>query len=76
VLTLVAPALANLSSPAAVPTNAPAVVVVQPGDTLWSIARRIAPDRDARLVVADLRRLNALPSADLEVGQRLQVRAG
>jgi hypothetical protein len=26
-------------------------VVVQPGDTLWSIAARVAPDRDPRAVV-------------------------
>ncbi|GIU90011.1 MAG: hypothetical protein KatS3mg010_1110 [Acidimicrobiia bacterium] len=26
-------------------------VVVEPGDTLWSIARRVAPDRDPREVV-------------------------
>jgi LysM domain len=51
----------------------PAAVVVQPGDTLWSIARRVAPDRDTRQVVDDLRRLNALPGTDLEVGQRLLV---
>jgi LysM repeat protein len=76
VLTVVAPAVAHLGAPAAVPADAPAVVIVQPGDTLWSIARRIAPDRDARVVVADLRRLNSLPTAELEVGQRLQVRGG
>ncbi|HVQ95168.1 MAG TPA: LysM peptidoglycan-binding domain-containing protein [Mycobacteriales bacterium] len=75
-LTVVAPAVAHLRSPTAVPASAPAVVVVQPGDTLWSIARRVAPDRDTRLVVADLRRLNSLSSADLEVGQRLTIRAG
>jgi hypothetical protein len=76
VVAVVAPAVAHLRSAATVPASAPAVVVVQPGDTLWSIAHRVAPDRDARLVVADLRRLNALASADLEVGQRLTIRAG
>ena len=29
--------------------------VVQPGDTLWSIAERIAPDEDPRSVVDELR---------------------
>jgi LysM repeat protein len=76
VLMALGPTVAHLGPAAAVPANAPAVVVVQPGDTLWSIARRVAPDRDARLVVADLRRLNSLPTADLEVGQRLQVGRG
>jgi nucleoid-associated protein YgaU len=60
--------------PAPPPSSAaPAAVVVQPGDTLWSIARRVAPDRDTRQVVDDLRRLNELSSTDLDVGQRLLV---
>ena len=43
--------------------------VVQPGDTLWSIASEIAPDRDPRAVVDALREANGGP--DLEVGDRL-----
>src|SRR5262245_45555108 len=43
--------------------------VVQPGDTLWSIATEIAPDRDPRAVVDALREANGGP--DLEVGDRL-----
>lgn len=43
--------------------------VVQPGDTLWSIAAEIAPDRDPRAVVDALREANGGP--DLEVGDRL-----
>jgi len=74
IITFVAPAVAHLRSAPAVPASAPAVVVVQPGDTLWSIAHRVAPDRDTRRVVADLRRLNALPTADVHPGQRLQIR--
>jgi hypothetical protein len=39
--------------PLATPERLPHVqtVVVQPGDSLWSIARHIAPDRDPREVV-------------------------
>jgi hypothetical protein len=48
--------------------------VVQPGDTLWSIARTIAPDRDPRPVVDALRTANGGP--DLEVGDRLTIDAG
>jgi LysM domain len=48
--------------------------VVQPGDTLWSIARTIAPDRDPRPVVDALRRANGGPN--LEVGERLTLDAG
>jgi nucleoid-associated protein YgaU len=74
IITFAAPALAHVRSTPAVPTSAPAVVVVQPGDTLWSIARRVAPDRDTRQVVAALRRINALPTADVQPGQRLTIR--
>jgi hypothetical protein len=68
-------AAARLGRPVpALPSSAPAVVVVQPGDTLWAIARRVAPERDPRDVVAELRQLNALPSADVRTGQRLRLR--
>ncbi|HEX6236135.1 MAG TPA: LysM domain-containing protein [Acidimicrobiales bacterium] len=43
--------------------------VVQPGDTLWTIARRIAPDSDPRPVVDALRSANG--GAELGVGQEL-----
>lgn len=43
--------------------------VVQPGDTLWSIANEIAPDDDPRIVVDALRESNGGP--ELEVGTRL-----
>jgi LysM repeat protein len=56
------------------PSSAPAVVVVQPGETLWTIARRVAPSRDPREIVTELRRLNALPSADVRAGQQLRLR--
>lgn len=45
------------------------VHVVQPGDTLWSIARDLAPDADVRITVDQLVRLNG--GAPLQVGQRL-----
>ena len=47
------------------------VYVVQPGDTLWSIAERVAPDTDPRPVVAELRERNG--DSELEVGDRLDV---
>jgi hypothetical protein len=48
--------------------------VVQPGDTLWSIATQIAPDDDPRAVVDALRAANGGP--DLEVGARLTLDLG
>ena len=51
-------------------------VVVRPGDTLWSIAARAEPDADPRLVVQQISDINALPSAEIAVGQRLWVPKG
>jgi LysM repeat protein len=45
------------------------VYVVQPGDTLWSIAHELAPDGDVRAAVDRLVDLNG--TAALQVGQRL-----
>lgn len=52
-------------------TSSPAVRIVQPGDTLWSIARGLEPDADVRLVVDRLVHLNG--RAPITVGQRLQL---
>jgi hypothetical protein len=49
------------------------VVVVQPGETIWSVAVRIAPHDDPRLVVADIVSLNHLGSAGVEPGEQLVV---
>ena len=48
-------------------------VVVQPGDTLWSIAVPAAGDGDVRAEVAAIRRLNGLSSARLVPGQTLRL---
>jgi hypothetical protein len=64
-----------LRETAPVPASAPAQVVVAPGETLWSIAERVAPDRDPRTVVAGIQRLNDLPTAAVRAGQTLRLRA-
>ena len=48
-------------------------VVVQPHDTLWSIATRTAPRRDPYAAVADIRRINALEGYVVHPGQTLQL---
>jgi hypothetical protein len=68
--------VAHLSaeSAAARPAIAPGTVVtVQPGDTLWSIAGQVAPGRDPRRVVEQIRQSNHLTSVSLIPGQTLKV---
>jgi len=50
-----------------------ATVRVEPGDTLWSIAGRIAPQRDPRDVIDQLRQLNHLSTPDVAAGQVLRI---
>ena len=67
---LVAPGLARGVGP---DRPAPQVTyVVQPGDTLWSIARRVAPGQDPRPVVDGLIRANDVRGG-LEAGQELTI---
>jgi hypothetical protein len=49
----------------------PAMVVAQPGDTLWSIARTLQPAGDVRALVDELVELNG--GASLAIGQRVLV---
>lgn len=46
-------------------------ITVQPGESLWAVARRIAPDNDPREVIAQIRRLNDLDGTALQTGQQL-----
>jgi nucleoid-associated protein YgaU len=50
-----------------------AVVWVQPGDTLWDVAKRAAPGYDTEAVVARIRELNDVPANGILAGQALQV---
>jgi Tfp pilus assembly protein FimV len=53
---------------------APVVYVVRSGDTLWTIAARLAPGHDPRPLVAELKKIAG--GASLQVGQRLELPAG
>ncbi|CAA9236060.1 MAG: hypothetical protein AVDCRST_MAG57-1276 [uncultured Blastococcus sp.] len=48
-------------------------VVVEPGDTLWSIASSLDGEGDVRAVVDEIQELNGLDSAELAPGQTLQL---
>jgi LysM repeat protein len=54
-------------------TPAISTVVVQPGDTLWSIASAHYPSDDVRVRVDDIEQANGLRSPVIEVGQTLQL---
>ncbi len=50
-------------------------VVVQPGDTVWSIAAQNYPSDDIRGRVADIERANGLSSPLIEAGKTLRLPA-
>jgi hypothetical protein len=52
---------------------ATSVVVVQPGENLWSIAQSIDPEGDPRDLVIRIREINALGSQHVFPGQSLIV---
>ena len=70
-----APAKAS-DSAAELQTTSAVTVTVQPGQSLWGIAAAVAPDRDARDVVADIVQLNNLSAGAVFPGQQLFVPAG
>ena len=72
-----AASVAGAGSGVGVSSGGPAVVTVRAGDTLWSIAARVSPDRDPRSEVVLLQRINHVSGAELAAlvpGQRLRVR--
>ena len=48
-------------------------VVVEPGQSLWQIARSVSPQRDPRDVIADIVAINHLGGVTVQAGQQLQV---
>ena len=65
------PALDAAAAGSAATGRAASGYVVQPGDTLWSIARRLQPEGDVRPLVDQLVDLNG--GTDLAVGARLPI---
>ncbi|MFC3382174.1 LysM peptidoglycan-binding domain-containing protein [Couchioplanes azureus] len=55
------------------PAGPAAVVVVQPDDTLWSVAERAAPGRAPREVIAEIRALNGIEHSYVYAGETLIV---
>lgn len=71
-LGLVALARASAPSSGAPARAVPDTVTVRSGDTLWSLAARLAPQVDPVAEVATLQRLNHLSGAALVPGQVLR----
>lgn len=59
------------SRPAATSTGSVEVHVVRPGDTIWSIARRVQPEGDLRPLVDRITRLRG--PGTLQVGEEIAV---
>ena len=54
-------------------TSATTTVVVQPGETLWTVARGLSADADVRETVARIQELNGLAGSTVRPGQSLIV---
>ena len=71
VVGVVAVAALALASAAHGDTRPASKVVVQPGDTLWSIAAEHYPSDDVRVRVQDIEQANGLRGPVIEAGQTL-----
>lgn len=48
-------------------------VTVAPGDTLWSLATRMADGGDVRSLVDEIASVNSLATAEIQAGQKLRI---
>ena len=48
-------------------------VTVAPGETVWSLANRLAAGSDVRSLVSEIISVNSLASVDLSAGQKLRI---
>ena len=48
-------------------------ITVHHGDTLWSIARQIAPDSDPRTMIKQIKNRNHILNTGLIAGQKLEI---
>jgi nucleoid-associated protein YgaU len=50
-------------------------VTVQPGQTLWQLATKVAPQSDPRDVINDIMSVNRLATATIQPGEKLEIPA-
>ena len=74
-LAVVSGGSALASRDASAPTGSFTSLTVTSGESLWSIAERVAPAADPRDVVDAIVRLNALDGVTVSAGQRLSIPA-
>jgi Tfp pilus assembly protein FimV len=74
-LALISGGAAIAASDSSAPVAGFQTVTVAPGDSLWSIAERVAPGADPRDVVDAIARLNALDGGQIAAGQSLAIPA-
>ncbi len=48
-------------------------MTVRRGDTLWSIAQRLAPETDPRIIIKQIKSQNNLNTVNLIAGQKLEM---
>jgi LysM repeat protein len=58
---------------ASVATGSFITVTVAPGDTVWSLANRLASGGDVRSLIEEIVSINSLASVDVEAGQKLRI---
>ncbi len=63
---------ANTSEPVNAPTSY-IEVTAAPGDTLWSLATRMAEGGDVRALVDEIATVNSLATAELQAGQKVRI---
>jgi nucleoid-associated protein YgaU len=72
---MVSLSLGSVNATTDAPQDVVTHVTVQPGETLWQIAGRVAPDADPRDTVSRIMALNGLRDARVLAGQDLVVPA-
>jgi nucleoid-associated protein YgaU len=76
VIALTGPVAAALGSGEAPSPAARHTYVVRPGDTLWGIARRVAPATDPRVTVLAIEHANGVDGSTLRPGDVLRITTG
>lgn len=73
VVVVLGPWRAIASAPEGVVPQGWSTVVVQPGDTLWTLAEELDPTADPRVIVAQIKQANSLATSAITPGQVLTI---